>query len=100
MGRADQRAGATMKWTPGYQSEDVEDRRAQGGVRGGGSMLGSANLLGILFKLFGLPGLLIGGALLYFGGGLGGLVGGDSSPAAHSVTNERGEDPEKEMVSF
>ncbi|MET0343290.1 MAG: neutral zinc metallopeptidase [Polyangiales bacterium] len=89
-----------MKWIPGYRSEDVEDRRAQGG-RGGGGIMG-ANLLGVLFKLFGLPGLLIGGAILYFGGGLGGMLGGGgtSSPAAHSVANEQGEDPEKEAVSF
>jgi uncharacterized protein len=91
-----------MKWIPGYRSDDVEDRRAQGGT-GGGSMLGGVGLLGWMFKLFGLPGLLIGGAILYFsGGGLGGMLGGDSpsSPGAHSVANERGEDPEKEMVSF
>jgi len=90
-----------MKWTPGYRSDDVEDRRAQGGTGGGGGpMLGGVGLLGWMFKLFGLPGLLIGGAILYFSGGLGGLGGGSSSaPSAH-VAGERGEDPEKEMVSF
>ncbi|MDB4977096.1 MAG: uncharacterized protein JWN48_5437 [Myxococcaceae bacterium] len=64
-----------MKWTPGYRSNDVEDRRGQGG--GGGLSLGGAGMLFTLFKLFGLPGLLVGGALMFFGSGL--LNGGGSS---------------------
>jgi predicted metalloprotease len=64
-----------MKWTPGYRSNDVEDRRGQGG--GGGMSLGGLGMLVWLFKLFGLPGLLVGGAIMFFGSGL--LNGGGSS---------------------
>ena len=58
-----------MKWTPGYRSDDVEDRRGQGGG-GGGLSGGGLGLLFWLFKLFGLPGLLVGGAILFFGSSL------------------------------
>ena len=58
-----------MKWTPGYRSENVEDRRGEGGGGGGGS-LGGIGMLVWLFKLFGLPGLLVGGAIMFFGSGL------------------------------
>jgi len=57
-----------------------------------------------LFSRFGLPGLLLGGALLYFSGG---LFSGDSSSltdtgAATNVpaTSADGRDPEAEMVQF
>ncbi|HEX5657496.1 MAG TPA: neutral zinc metallopeptidase [Polyangiales bacterium] len=58
-----------MKWTPGYRSDDVEDRRGQGGG-GGGFSAGGVGMLFTLFKLFGLPGVLIGGAIMLFGSGL------------------------------
>jgi predicted metalloprotease len=73
-----------MKWTPGYRSNDVEDRRGQSG--GGGMSLGGAGMLVWLFKLFGLPGLLIGGAIMFFGSGL--LNGGSSSTT--DTTDTRG----------
>jgi uncharacterized protein len=69
-----------MKWTPGYRSNDVEDRRGQGG--GGGLNLGGAGMLFTLFKLFGLPGLLIGGAIMFFGSGLLSSGGSDTSSRA------------------
>ncbi|HEY2733696.1 MAG TPA: hypothetical protein VGI70_06910, partial [Polyangiales bacterium] len=63
-----------MRWTPGYSSDDVEDRRneepaaAGFGGGGGGSPIG---ILFWLFSRFGLPGVLVGGVLLYFAGNLG-----------------------------
>lgn len=57
-----------------------------------------------LFSRFGLPGLLIGGAILYFGGG---LMGGDPTasltPSGHDARSNQGvagTDPEAEMVQF
>jgi len=91
-----------MKWTPGYRSDDVEDRRAEGDRGGGGTSMGGVGLLAWAFKLFGLPGLLVGGALLYFAGGLGGSDGSGpvSTPGARGTPTENAQDPEKEMVSF
>ncbi|MDB4990872.1 MAG: uncharacterized protein JWN04_6050 [Myxococcaceae bacterium] len=74
-----------MKWTPGYRSDDVEDRRGQGG--GGGMSLGGAGMLVWLFKLFGLPGLLIGGAIMFFGSG---LLNGGSSAAGNTRSAQSG----------
>jgi predicted metalloprotease len=53
-----------MRWTRGYRSSQVEDRRGERMV--GGPGLGGASVLAWLFSRFGLPGLLIGGAVLYF----------------------------------
>jgi predicted metalloprotease len=64
-----------MKWIPGYRSNDVEDRRGQGG---GGFSAGGVGMLFWLFKMFGVPGVLIGGALMFFGGN---LLGGGGSTA-------------------
>jgi predicted metalloprotease len=66
-----------MKWTPGYSSDQVDDRRDEepaaagfgGGGGGGGSPFG---LLFWLFSRFGFPGLLVGGAVLYFMSSVGG----------------------------
>jgi uncharacterized protein len=74
-----------MKWTPGYRSDDVEDRRGQsGGGGGGGFSSGGVGILFTLFKLFGLPGLLVGGAILFFGSGLLSSGGSDRSTSAGS----------------
>jgi predicted metalloprotease len=91
-----------MRWTRGYRSNQVEDRRAFGG--GGGVGMAGIGMLGWLFSRFGLPGLLIGGALLYFmSGGLGG--GSDSSPADPSMqqpaaSSSPAEDEAVQFVSF
>jgi hypothetical protein len=69
-----------MKWTPGYRSDDVEDRRGQGG--GGGFSAGGVGMLFTLFKLFGLPGLLVGGAIMFFGSG---LLSSGSERESHAV---------------
>ncbi len=78
-----------MKWTRGYQSDQVEDRRGEGG--GGGVSLGGLGMLAWLFKLFGLPGLLIGGALLFFGSGLLQRDESASDRGAQGVTGEQGD---------
>jgi predicted metalloprotease len=84
----------------------VDDRRAQGGSQAGFGGAGGIGLLVWLFSRFGLPGLLIGGALLYFGGGLfsgdGGsaLTGDPSSTSEPGARTTGGADPEAEMVQF
>jgi hypothetical protein len=96
-----------MRITRGYKSDQVEDRRAQGptggGGFGGGGGGGGVGLLVMLFQRFGLPGVLVGGAFLYFSGGFSG--GGTSSPAAGvtpsgSTTDLAAEQPLVELVSF
>jgi predicted metalloprotease len=94
-----------MRIQRGYRSNEVEDRRDQAPMRGaglGGLGGGGINLLGWLFRRFGIVGVLVGGALLYFMGGLGqsggsvGLQGTQpSSPADRAA-----EQPEVELVSF
>lgn len=73
-----------MKWTRGYRSNDVEDRR---GESGGGFNAGGLGMLVTLFKLFGLPGLLVGGAIMFFSSG---LLNSSSSSSSRAVQNERG----------
>jgi predicted metalloprotease len=96
-----------MRWTRGYQSDNVDDRRDQGPLSAGGGGLGGGGLsiLMWLFSRFGLPGVLVGGALLYFMGDLG--TGGQSTSMSER-SQESGEeavsaakdDPEKDAVSF
>jgi predicted metalloprotease len=89
-----------MLWKRGYRSNQVEDRRAQlGGGRGLGG--GGANILMWLFSRFGLPGVLVGGAVLYFAGGLGGggsPLSGDRAGATQA--ENAAEQPLVEFVSF
>ena len=87
-----------MKWTPGHQSNDVEDRRgdspASAGMGGG-----AFALLFFLFRRFGIVGVLIGGAALFFLGQFGSssqLTGGEQ----RSATGDRTEQPMVEFVSF
>jgi predicted metalloprotease len=85
-----------MKWTRGYRSDQVDDRRdevASAGLGGGG-----ISLLFFLFRRFGIAGLLIGGAALFF-------LSRGGSPSA--LTGERGaagadqaEQPLVEFVSY
>lgn len=61
-----------MRWDRDYQSDFVEDRRGMSTGGGGGGLL---FLLFLLFRRFGIAGVLIGGALvgaLYLFGGTGG----------------------------
>jgi uncharacterized protein len=85
-----------MRWIPGYRSGNVEDRRGAGG--GGGFSLAGAGMLAWLFRMFGLPGLLIGGALLYFGAGLFGGGGSGGSGLAGNATERA--DPNDPMIGF
>lgn len=78
-----------MKWTPGYESDDVEDRRDESERPVGAGL----NLPIWLFSRFGIPGLLVGAALLYFGGTLGGGAGSRSAAPARSAD-------EKDLVHF
>jgi uncharacterized protein len=90
-----------MRITRGYKSDQVEDRRGQRFAGGGGGLGGrGVGLLAVLFKRFGIVGVLVGGALLYFMGGLGG--GGASAPAAAptSAADLAAEQPMVELVSF
>lgn len=85
-----------MRWTRGYQSGQVDDRRGDGPSRGG---LGGAGILVWLFSRFGLPGLLVGGAVLYFAGDLG-LGAPLSERADEHAVSSASDDPEREAVSF
>ena len=90
-----------MRLTRGYKSEHVEDRRAQGPVGAGRSGGLGASLLGMLFRRFGLLGVLAGAALLYFAGGdLAGLVGAGSQAHAPTAAELATEQPVVELVSF
>jgi predicted metalloprotease len=90
-----------MRITRGYKSGNVDDRRAQGATGGGGGLGGGGvNLLFMLFQRFGLPGVLVGAALLYFGGGLGGGSSSSnlsSKPSTEELANEQ---PMVELVSY
>jgi predicted metalloprotease len=90
-----------MRWTRDYQSDQVDDRRDDGPARAGG--VGGVGLLMWLFSRFGIPGVLVGGVLLYFAGnlGLGGQSmsergGGEGEESVSSATD----DPERDAVSF
>src|SRR5688572_25629758 len=85
-----------MRWTRDYQSDQVDDRRAAGPARGG---VGGIGLLVWLFSRFGIPGVLVGGALLYFAGDLGFGAPLSERGAEESVSSAT-DDPEREAVSF
>jgi predicted metalloprotease len=92
-----------MRINRGYRSNDVEDRRAQGATGGGGfGGGGGVNILFMLFQRFGLPGVLVGAAFLYFSGGFGG--GGESrgitASGEQSPESLAAEQPLVELVSF
>jgi uncharacterized protein len=96
-----------MRFQRGYRSSDVEDRRGDAApVRGAGLSGGSSQLLGALFRRFGLPGVLAGAAFLYFTGQFQ-LGGGDatgsrarSGAGPASTADLEAEAPMKEFVSF
>ena len=86
-----------MKWTRGYRSNNVDDRRGE--VSRAGIGRGGAGLLVMLFRRFGIVGVLVGGAALYFlssmGSG-GSSLTGQRDPAASNAS----EQPTVEFVSF
>jgi predicted metalloprotease len=86
-----------MRWTRGYKSDQVDDRRASGGS--GGSSAAGLGALTWLFSRFGLPGVLVGGVVLYLTGNLGlGMESRDQDP--EQSMSSAADDPEKEAVSF
>ena len=80
-----------MRWTRGYRSSNVDDRRAQGPARafgGGGLPLGSLLAVGARFGWKGiLVAIVIVGAMMYGGGSLCSGVGGDA-PAQQPATTQ------------
>jgi predicted metalloprotease len=89
-----------MRWTRGYRSDQVEDRRAQGFGGGRGVSAGGVGILFWLFQRFGLPGLLLGGVALYFMGGFGGGGSGLTDSSGAAPANSAEEQPLVEFVSF
>jgi predicted metalloprotease len=86
-----------MRWTRGYRSDQVEDRRNEPRFGGGGGA--PIGLLFWLFSRFGLPGLLIGGAVLYFASG--GLQNASESDQPSAATrSQASEEPMVQFVSF
>jgi predicted metalloprotease len=89
-----------MRWNRDYQSDNVEDRRNDGPLQASGPA--GIGILFWLFSRFGLPGVLVGGALLYFAGGLN--LGGGGSQVSDREGGERAtgstNDPQREAVSF
>jgi len=96
-----------MRIPEGYRSKQVEDRRGEAPAGGGrGLSGGGVNLLGFLFRRFGIAGVLVGGAFLYFTGGLD-LGGGTdtssrgrSGAAPQTSTQVAEKDPMVDLVSF
>ena len=90
----------TMRWTPGYSSDDVEDRRDEGPASAGIGA-GGIGILFWLFSRFGLPGLLVGGAVLFFlSGGLGSGSEPDQARSREPAGAVQGEDPDKQAKEF
>ena len=96
-----------MRVPRGYKSSQVDDRRGEEVPAGrGGLSAGGANLLGLLFRRFGLPGVLVGAAVLYFAGRLdpGGSAAGSRSHSgtgsAKSSAELTAQQPMVEFVSF
>ena len=85
-----------MLWDRGHKSQDVIDRRGEGGAAGAG--VGGAGILFWLFSRFGFKGLLIGGVILAVGYFMSASPGEDSSgagpaPSAEDRSNQRGVTP-------
>lgn len=95
-----------MRIPEGYRSNQVDDRRGEGPVRGGGGLSGGgSHLLSFLFRRFGIPGVLVGAAFLYFTGGLdlgSSATGSRSRPGAapQSGAPPQGSSREETLVHF
>jgi predicted metalloprotease len=89
-----------MRWDSGHRSDDVIDRRGEGG----GSPVGAGGGLGILiwlFSRFGLPGVLVGGAILavlYFASP--GASTGGQSAVGSSQGQTQANDEQARFVGF
>jgi len=89
-----------MKWTRGYRSNNVDDRRGERGSAAGLGGAGAAGLLFMLFRRFGIVGVLVGGAALYFLSGGFGSGGSALSGQRDTTVNDPNEQPTVEFVSF
>jgi predicted metalloprotease len=85
-----------MRWDSGYRSSDVEDRRGMGPAGGGGG--GLIVLLFWLFRMFGIPGVIIG--LLIFGGMHYCGDGGRGLSGDGSAVDQAGDDELAGFVGF
>lgn len=92
-----------MRWDRNHESEDVIDRRGEGGPAGAG--VGGAGILFWLFSRFGFKGLLIGGVVLAVGYFMSASPGTDSSSgdgrtsSAEDRSNQRGVAPGQEPAA-
>src|SRR5690242_1886049 len=88
-----------MRWTPGYRSDDVIDRRGERASAGGGGLLQLAFLL-LRFKYGWVVLLLLAG--VYYVGGFGGASTDDAPRAATGVGQRAGaaQGTEAQFVSF
>jgi len=92
-----------MRWDRGYRSDNIEDRRDEGGYGGGGIGLGGLGGLVALGSRFGIKGILIAlviGGLLY-----GGVCGRSAcqeagSPAVTSTRSSTDQDEQSAFVGF
>ncbi len=85
-----------MRWTPGGQSQDVEDRRGESGGGGGGFGFGGMRLgLGGILILFVLSLIFKQNFFALLGGG-----GASPGPAAVSQPNPARDQAEQPMVQF
>lgn len=85
-----------MKWTRGYQSNDVEDNRGRpaGGFGGGGALLGPALAIG---SKFGLPGIVIALGVVFV---LPRLMGGSAQSLAPQQETQRAQAASAEQSQF
>ncbi len=86
-----------MRHDDGYKSDDVEDRRQQRAPGGGGLSGGGVSLLVTLFRAFGIPGVVIGAAVLYFGGK---FLAPSTGTGPATAADLKAEKPLVEFVSF
>lgn len=86
-----------MKWTPGYRSNNVDDRRGERG-QAAGIGGGAIGILFLLFRKFGIVGVLVGGAALYFFSSMG--SGSSSLSGQPDTATDSTEQPTVEFVSF
>lgn len=83
-----------MKWDRGHKSQDVDDLRGAGAGRAAGGAGGLA-MLGMLYRTFGIKGLLLGGVVaggLWMCGGEQGrrlLTGGGQAPVQKKANPEQ-----------
>ncbi len=95
-----------MQWDRGHQSNNVDDRRGQAPVGGGGMGAQGIFAIGnIVYRLFGVGGLIVAAVVgigIYMCGGFGGLLGGSTGamPRTGGAAGSASEDEQFQFVSF